>query len=244
MDTALRQLERAWQASPYDDGALERLLAELRRTGLDPVERLAALSQAPWAYVLRASLPVLRRDAPGGAPVLGRRLWVVVPDGPVFALAPVDVFADGLIDCRGVVDRARLARRLSGQDHPPILTEVPYCHDLYIHSLARGYVFAAAEWWTRRDDVARAADLVVRALGAASPGVKPTSVRPHPYRRAAGGELIEGRALPLLARDGGIVDLVWWVIYADGTSQLAPDRGARRARCARRSGPRHAPERG
>lgn len=242
MDSALRQLERAWQAAPDDEGALDRLLAELRRGDLDPVERLAALSDAPWAHVMRASLPILRRDEPDGRAVSGRRLRVIVHNGAYFH-TNADVFADGLIDCWGAVDRALFARKLSddcGDVGPPIVTEVPGGADVSTHGLGSVHVFGAPSWIAARADVLRAAMLVVRAL--AEPGrplvdmqgsatelrggvrhAKRGLLRARPYRRGQDGAAIEGEELPLFVLEDGPATLARWVLYADGSSRVVGD---------------------
>jgi hypothetical protein len=239
MDSALRELERAWQAAPDDEGALDRLLAELRRAGLDPVERLAALSSAPWADVLRASLPILRRGTPGGPPIFGRRLWVLV-DNFSHHHSHADVFADGLIDCWGVVDRELFARKLSddcGEVGPPVVTRVRSGEDVSLDDLGRGYVFGGERWDASREDLVAAAGLVVRAL--AEPGAPLLDLEGndselvdgqwHPkrslgqvqvYRRTDEGTLVEGEPLQVFLLDGALATLAQWLIYADGTSQV------------------------
>lgn len=242
-DDLLRHLERSWRLDLEDTLALDAYLDALRRAGLDPVESLAAAAgEAPFAGLLRASLPIVRSGPNGEA--FGRRLTLFVWNGTHF-VTKVDVFADGLIDAWGSVDRALFAIKLSedvGSLGPPVVTAAPEGARFSIHNLG-GAVVADGTWLAKPADVIRAVDLILRALSVAGAplldmegtdteevdGVR-TSKLPlssgRPYRRTARGEVVRGETLPVLLREGsGGWALSSWIIYEDGLSQLGA-RGA------------------
>jgi hypothetical protein len=238
-DAQHRALERAWLADPTDLDATDRLLVELRRRGdvADPVRHLSAQSDAPWARLLQASLPIERRWP--GPPASGRRLHVLGRRGAEHHVARLDVFEDGAIDLGGFVDRALLEEQLRGAStRPAVLTRVPAGEVLHLLDLGRAVVMEPA-WSATPADVGVAVDAVLGLLRdprhpLLDLGGEPTHVvdgerRPKLDPSDAAGVrrtphlVLRGVALPLLRRSAGGRTLCPWIVYEDERSQLGLD---------------------
>jgi hypothetical protein len=238
-DVRLRELERAWQTDREDDRALDRFLDEARRNGLDPVERLGqAGGDEPWAGLLRASIPIVRTQPVGET--FGRRLFLFVKSGDQHLLTDVDVFADGAINAWGFSDRTGFSRQLAGHRAPPVVTRVDAGSRISINNLGAADI-AKATWLATSADVERAIDMILRVL--ARPGAKLLDLETDdaevdengvrtaalglsdasPCRPANDGTVRRGAAMPVLVRSGERrAELAFWIVYADGGSQLAP----------------------
>lgn len=150
-----------------------------------------------------------------------------------YHFAPIDVYADGAINCWGFVDlplfRGKLAQGW-------VVPRAEVGERLSIHNLGGARV-EAAEWDHTPDDIEREVMDAIRELNPTWEGLldmqgSETEVRDgmrsaklglgdgKPYRVSLTGDDVMGEELPVLEVVAGGYRLRHWLIYADGLSQL------------------------
>ena len=193
------------------------------RAGLDP--RWLALvdrPQAGWRVVRTRQLPR----------TYGKAVPAFIHNGTYF-YSPVEVYADGAINCWGFVDRPLFRGKLA---EGWVVPRAAVGGTLGIHNLGQARV-RAAEWDLTPADLERQVEDALRDVNPTLDGLldmhgTDTEVRDgmryaklglsdgRPYRVTLAGDEVPGAELPVFEAVADGYRLRPWLVYADGLSQL------------------------